>query len=93
MDDPDSADRSRYFVLGPAGAGQTESYRLTYSRWMGAQSCRHPGATTQGSFRRLGAPCKKSVDVVFGDPANGFIADDGDGIDSGCRDRLAEYGR
>ena len=79
VDDPDSADRTCDFVLGPPGAGQTETYRLTYNRWMGAQP-RRTGAASRPHFA-VWAPHAGSVAVVFGNPANGYIADDGHGID------------
>jgi 1,4-alpha-glucan branching enzyme len=77
---PESADRTRYFVLGAVGSGQTETYRLTHNRWMGAQSYGQ-GAAAKLHFA-VWAPNARTVDVVFGDTTNGFIADDGDGIDT-----------
>jgi 1,4-alpha-glucan branching enzyme len=78
--DADSTERTRSFVLKAAGSpGQTERYLLTYGRWMGAQKLDH-GAGPKLHFA-VWAPNAKKVEVVFGNIDNGFIADDGDGID------------
>jgi 1,4-alpha-glucan branching enzyme len=77
--DADSTERTRSFVLKAGGAGQTERYLLTYGRWMGAQKLDH-GAGPKLHFA-VWAPNAKKVEVVFGTIDNGFIADDGDGID------------
>src|SRR5690242_13904086 len=77
--DADSPERTRSFVLKAGGAGQTERYLLTYGRWMGAQKL-DQGAGPKLHFA-VWAPNAKKVEVVFGKIDNGFIADDGDGID------------
>ena len=79
--DAESTERTRGFVLNAAGTGQTERYLLLYGRWMGAQKL-DQGAGPKLHFA-VWAPNAKKVEVVFGKSANGFIADDGDGIDPG----------
>ena len=80
VNDRNSADRTCDFVLKPAGAGQAETYRLTYNRWMGAQRLSQTGAAPKLHFA-VWAPNARAVDVVFGNTTHGFIADNGDGID------------
>ena len=58
VDDAESVERTRSFVLEAGGAVQTERYLLTYGRWMGAQKLDH-GAETEASLRRLGAERKE----------------------------------
>jgi 1,4-alpha-glucan branching enzyme len=57
-----------------------QRYYLTHLRRLGARALR-----SQDGQRGLGfavwAPNAEAVDVVFGTPANGYIADDGSGID------------
>jgi 1,4-alpha-glucan branching enzyme len=75
----ESAERTRSFQLN--AAGQTERYLLTYNRWMGAQKRESGGSPPKLHFA-VWAPNAKSVEVVFGDKDKGYIANDGDGIDS-----------
>src|SRR4029453_6946829 len=86
VNDPNSTDRVRLFTLrSPAdGAGRTqiEDYYFTYARRLGARKFFIADGAGQPDLRfALWAPNAQQVDVVFGQPANGYIADDGDGID------------
>ncbi len=81
--DARSRERYREFRLTGA-ASQVERYHLTCGRRLGANKHLAPGSTT--SMLRFGvwAPNAQQVDVVFGDPARGYIGDDGTGIDPGA---------
>ena len=78
--DPQSPERYREFRLTGA-ASQVERYYLTHGRRLGAN--KHfpaPGAGCELRFA-VWAPHARHVDVVFGDAARGYIANDGTGID------------
>jgi 1,4-alpha-glucan branching enzyme len=86
VNDPNSTDRVRLFTLrlpaGSAGVTQIEDYYFTYTRRLGARKVFTAGVAGQPDLRfAVWAPNAQQVDVVFGQPANGYIADDGDGID------------
>ena len=81
IDDADATVRERRFVLEAAGSRQSEEYLFSYSHWMGAQKRHTIGGQQPRLHFAVWAPHAKSVDVVFGLSDNGFIADDGDGID------------
>jgi 1,4-alpha-glucan branching enzyme len=68
----------RRFV--PAESGGTESYHLSFARRLGAQKIDRRGAEAGLRFT-VWAPHAEEVDVVFGKPQHGYIADDGTGID------------
>jgi 1,4-alpha-glucan branching enzyme len=80
VQDADSRDRTRAFVLG-ADARQEESYYLTHCRRLGA----HKTFPTTGALAALRlsvwAPNARAVEVVFGLPESGYIADSGEGVD------------
>jgi 1,4-alpha-glucan branching enzyme len=83
VNDPNSTDRVRLFTLrspaDSAGVTQIEDYYFTYTRRLGARKF---FSTGQPDLRfAVWAPNAQQVDVVFGQPANGYVADDGDGID------------
>lgn len=84
VNDANRTDRVRMFQLRPPDrTPQIEEYYLTCSRRMGARKVFARGRSTKPGVRfAVWAPNARQVDVVFGDPANGYIADDGDGIDS-----------
>jgi 1,4-alpha-glucan branching enzyme len=84
VNDPDRTDRVRVFQLRPAGAEpQTEEYHFTYARRLGARKVFARGRSrTPGLRFAVWAPNAQRVEVVFGDPANGYIADDGTGLDT-----------
>lgn len=81
--DPNSTDRTRHFVLGPTGSNQVERYFFTYARRLGARKVYPKGIAKNPGLRfAVWAPNAQSVEVVFGDPAHGYIDDSGNGIDS-----------
>jgi 1,4-alpha-glucan branching enzyme len=81
VQDADSRDRTRAFVLS-ADAGQEESYYLTHCRRLGAHKI-FPTAGAPAALRfSVWAPNARAVEVVFGLPESGYIADSGEGIDS-----------
>ena len=79
LNDVNSSDRYRQFTLN-GGGPQTERYYLTYSRRLGANKHFAAAGATPGIRFGVWAPNAKKVEVVFGDPAKGYIADDGTGI-------------
>ena len=81
-----ASDRVRLFTLrspaDSAGVTQIEDYYFTYTRRLGARKFFTARCSGQPDLRfAVWAPNAQQVDVVFGQPANGYIADDGDGID------------
>lgn len=70
----------RVFVLGD-DPGQEERYYLTHVRRLGARKVRLPNAPEPGLRFGVWAPNARKVEVVFGDPKSGYIADDGTGVD------------
>ncbi len=75
--DPDSAVRQRTFALAPDPIEQ--HYWLSTSRQLGA----NPRWTPDGAQRiqfAVWAPNAQQVSVIFGDPAVGYITDDGTGV-------------
>jgi 1,4-alpha-glucan branching enzyme len=86
VNDPNTTDRVRLFTLrspaDSAGVTQIADYYFTYTRRLGARKFFRAGGAGQPDLRfAVWAPNAQQVDVVFGQPANGYIADDGDGID------------
>jgi 1,4-alpha-glucan branching enzyme len=69
----------RRFV--PAESAGVESYHLSFARRLGAQKIDRPGASRPGLRFSVWAPHAEHVEVVFGKPSSGYIADDGAGID------------
>ena len=85
----DSDLRVREFQLAPKDGKQSEAFYLTYARRLGARKVFSPGhdlnrahSSTPGLRFAVWAPNAQAVEVVFGDPAHGYIADDGYGIDT-----------
>jgi len=70
----------RSFILSPEGPHE-QRYYLTHVRRLGARKVRAPGQTEYGLRFAVWAPNAQAVDVVFGKPSNGYIANDGTGID------------
>jgi 1,4-alpha-glucan branching enzyme len=70
----------RSFVLSD-DPRQEERYYLTHMRRLGARKVRVPGAEEPGLRFAVWAPNARGVEVVFADPAHGYVADDGTGID------------
>ena len=82
VQDVNSVERHRQFRLnGGGGAPQVERYYFTYGRRLGANKHFAAGSATAGLRFAVWAPNAQSVKVVFGKPANGYIANDGTGID------------
>ena len=81
VQDRNSNERHRRFVIDGARTPQIERYYFTYGRRLGANKRLLPGRAAPGLNFAVWAPNAQKVDVVFGDPARGYIADDGDGID------------
>ena len=81
VNDVHSVQRYREFRLSGAGT-QVERYYFTYGRRLGANKHFGAGNAAPGVRFAVWAPNARSVDVVFGDPARGYIAPDGTGIDA-----------
>jgi 1,4-alpha-glucan branching enzyme len=80
--DVNSVERYRQFRLNRGGgAPQVERYYFTYGRYLGANKHFAAGSAAPGLRFAVWAPNAQSVKVVFGRPANGYIANDGTGID------------
>jgi 1,4-alpha-glucan branching enzyme len=80
INDGMSAERYREFELQPAVG--TQEFYFTYARRLGARKFFSNGAQQPDLRFSVWAPNARGVEVVFGKPDNGYIADDGDGIDS-----------
>jgi 1,4-alpha-glucan branching enzyme len=79
---PNSSQTTRSFVLGAAASQQ--DYWFATGRRFGAQKYTAPGAANPGIRFAVWAPYAQKVEVVFapgGANPNGYIADDGTGID------------
>jgi 1,4-alpha-glucan branching enzyme len=81
VNDSISSDRYRIFELKPAGSAQKEDFYFTYARRLGARKFFPNGSGRPDLRFSVWAPNAQDVDVVFGKPSIGYIADDGDGID------------
>ena len=62
-------------------ASQAERYYLTHVRRLGARKLHAPADSAPGLRFAVWAPNAQAVEVVFGRPEHGYIADDGTGID------------
>lgn len=80
IQDAGSTARYRQLRLASAAAPQVERYFFTSCHRLGANKRFAPGADPGLRFA-VWAPNAQGVEVVFGDPAVGYIADDGAGID------------
>ena len=81
VQDASSPERYREFELKPAGSKQTEEFYFTYARRLGARKSFARGSAAPDLRFSVWAPNAQGVEVVFGKPGNGYIADDGGGID------------
>jgi 1,4-alpha-glucan branching enzyme len=70
----------RTFTLSEHTNGE-QRYYLTHVRRLGARKVQHAGSDRRALRFAVWAPNAEAVDVVFGTPATGYIADDGSGID------------
>ncbi len=78
----EKTDRVREFQLKPAGSTQTEDFYFTYGRRFGARKVFLNGGHRRAALRfSVWAPNASKVEVVFGLRSNGYIANDGFGID------------
>ena len=84
VNDANRTDRVRVFQLLPAGGEpQIEEDYFTYARRLGARKVFGRGRSGTADLRfAVWAPNAQRVEMVFGDRANGYIADDGTGIDT-----------
>ena len=82
VQDVNSVERYRQFRLNRGGgAPHVERYYFTYGRRLGANKHFAAGCAAAGLRFTVWAPNAQSVKVVFGRPANGYIANDGTGVD------------
>jgi 1,4-alpha-glucan branching enzyme len=83
VNDANGTDRVRSFQLAPAGKqAQLEEYFFTCARRFGARKVFAHGRSGKPGLRfAVWAPNAQQVEVVFGNPASGYIADDGYGMD------------
>jgi 1,4-alpha-glucan branching enzyme len=81
IQDMNSTERSRQFRLTGGGTPHVERYYLTYGRRLGANKHFTAGTSTPALRFAVWAPNAQGVEVVFGKPAHGYIANDGTGID------------
>ena len=81
INDMTSADRYRTFTLAADGSSGNQDFYFTYARRLGARKVFRDGSGPPGLRFSVWAPNAQKVEVVFGRPDNGYIADDGDGID------------
>ncbi|MFC5408599.1 alpha-amylase family glycosyl hydrolase [Larkinella bovis] len=79
--DPASVERFRSFRLQPGDAHQIETFYLTFSRRLGANKVFHQPDEKPGLQFSVWAPNAQAIEVVFGLPDNGYITNDGIGID------------
>jgi len=81
LQDVNSVERYRQFRLPPnAPLRQIERCYFTYGRRLGANK-QFAGSAAPGLRFAVWAPNAQSVQVLFGKPDHGYIADDGEGID------------
>jgi 1,4-alpha-glucan branching enzyme len=80
--DANSTERYRQFQINDANnVLQTERYYFTYSRRLGANKHFITANAAPKLRFAVWAPNAINVEVVFGNPGNGYIADNGAGID------------
>ncbi|CAH1209304.1 1,4-alpha-glucan branching enzyme [Candidatus Nitrotoga sp. BS] len=81
VQDVNSVARHRQFRLNrETTIPQIERYFFTYGRRLGANKHFTAGSSTPSLRFGIWAPNAKNVEVVFGNPANGYIADDSSGV-------------
>ncbi|HEY1858985.1 MAG TPA: alpha-amylase family glycosyl hydrolase, partial [Gemmataceae bacterium] len=81
INDVNSTERFREFELKADSDSAPQEFYFTYARRMGARKYFSIGSTTPDLRFAVWAPNARNVEVVFGKADNGYIADDGDGID------------
>lgn len=80
--DDNSVERHREFRLASSTSHQMEHYYFTYGRRLGANKHFAAGRIAPSLRFAVWAPNAQKVEVVFANPAGGYIANDGTGIDS-----------
>ena len=83
IQDAGSSERFREFVLGADEDSKAQDYYFTYARRLGARKSYADGSHKPDLRFAVWAPNASKVEVVFGRPDNGYISDDGTGIDPG----------
>jgi len=81
LQDVNSVERYRQFRISSDGGRQVERYYFTYGRYLGANKHFAAGSAAPGLRFAVWAPNARKVEVVFGRPDRGYIADDGTGRD------------
>ena len=79
--DKDSLERYREFELRPAGKNPDQRFYFTYCQRLGARKVFADNGVNAAIRFSAWAPNARKVEVVFSDPAHGYVADDGTGID------------
>ena len=79
--DMNSTERYREFILSADPAAGHQEYHFTDARRLGAREVYLDPARAADLRFAVWAPNARAVDVVFGTRANGYISDDGAGID------------
>ncbi|MEO6421719.1 MAG: alpha-amylase family glycosyl hydrolase, partial [Candidatus Nitrotoga sp.] len=81
VQDVNSVARHRQFRLNrETTMPQIERYFFTYGRRLGANKHFTDGCSTPSLRFGIWAPNAKNMEVVFGNPASGYIADDSSGV-------------
>jgi 1,4-alpha-glucan branching enzyme len=83
LQDVNSVERYRQFRVSSDGGRQVERYYFTYGRYLGANKYFAAGSAAPGLRFAVWAPNARKVEVVFGRPDRGYIADDGTDVDPG----------
>ncbi len=82
VQDVNSNERYRQFRIATGPGPQVERYYFTYCRRLGANKHFAAVGAAPGLRFAIWAPtAKPPVEVVFGKPSSGYVADDGTGID------------
>ena len=76
----DAAITERYRIFTLRTADQTERYYLTHCRRLGANKLFVAGQTEPAIRFSVWAPNAQNVEVVRGEPAGGYISNDGQGV-------------
>jgi 1,4-alpha-glucan branching enzyme len=80
--DKDSVERYREFELRSAGNNPDQRFYFTYCQRLGAGKVFTDNTVNAAIRFSAWAPNARKVEVVFSDPAHGYVADDGTGIDA-----------
>ena len=81
IQDMNSMERYREFTLSADEAARDQDFYFTYARRLGAREVFRDHSQAADLRFAVWAPNATAVDVVFGKPDNGYISDDGTGID------------